>query len=114
MPPVTDPAGDDPAGHNAAGHNAAGDDAAGDHAAGDDSAGDAAGHDATGDNPPGGAGGGSPGHNGVTNARLHLHKNALAIKAMALTSKPVGAPTFLQGEFILTFNGGTSNLPPML
>jgi hypothetical protein len=64
--------------------------------------------------PPGGAGGGSPGHNGVTHARLHSHKNALAIKASALTGKPVGAPTFLRGEFVLTFNGGTSNLPPML
>jgi hypothetical protein len=43
-----------------------------------------------------------------------VQKNAHAIKAMAVTSKPVGTPTFLRGEFILTFNGGTSNLPPML
>jgi hypothetical protein len=69
--------------------------------------------------PPGGAGGGSPGHNAVTgavgaNARLNVHKNAHAIKALTVTGKPVGAPTFLHGEFILTFNGGTSNLPPVL
>jgi hypothetical protein len=69
--------------------------------------------------PPGGAGGGSPGHNAITasaaaSARLHLHKNGLAIKAMAVTAKPVGAPTFLHGEFVLTFNGGNSTLPPTL
>ncbi len=69
--------------------------------------------------PPGGAGGGSPGHNGITsevgaNAQSHLHKNAHAIKTMAVTGKPVGAPRFLHGEFILTFNGGTSNLSSIL
>jgi hypothetical protein len=69
--------------------------------------------------PGGGAGGGSPGHNGVTsavgaNARSQLHKNAHAIKALAVTGKPVGAPTFLRGDFVLTFNGGSSTLPPML
>jgi hypothetical protein len=69
--------------------------------------------------PPGGAGGRSPGQNSITgavgaNARSQLHKNAHAIKAMALTGKPVGAPTFLHGSFVLTFNGGGSTLPPML
>jgi hypothetical protein len=71
--------------------------------------------------PPGGTGptnigpgGSGPTHNSLAVRFGHNHANTVRIMAAKSKPTPVGMPTFLHGQFLITFNSGISTLPPML